>query len=83
MYSAATHDGIYAATHSAFSFINLAAYVDNSTIQSIKTKLDKEIAASRTTALERAQFAIQKQWLNQKLGHMEIIMYPGSLFRVA
>ncbi|CAE6443613.1 hypothetical protein ACGC1H_002523 [Rhizoctonia solani] len=74
---AATHDGIYAATHSAFSFVNLASYVDNSTIQSMKTKLDQEIAASGTTAMERAQFAIQKKWLNQKLGHMEIIMYPG------
>ncbi|KEP51005.1 glucose oxidase-like protein [Rhizoctonia solani 123E] len=74
---AATHDGIYAATHSAFSFVNLASYVNNSTIQSMKTKLDQEIAASGTTAMERAQFAIQKQWLNQKLGHMEVIMYPG------
>ncbi|CAE6406476.1 Glucose oxidase [Rhizoctonia solani AG-1 IB] len=74
---AATHDGIYAATHSAFSFINLASYVNSSTIQSMKANLDQEIAASGTTALERAQFAIQKKWLDQKLGHMEIIMYPG------
>ncbi|CAE6436115.1 unnamed protein product [Rhizoctonia solani] len=74
---AATRDGIYAATHSAFSFINLASYVNTSTIQSMKAKLDQEIAASGTTALEQAQFAIQKQWINQKLGHMEIIMYPG------
>ncbi|CAE6364331.1 unnamed protein product [Rhizoctonia solani] len=74
---AATHDGIYAATHSAFSFINLASYVNNSTIQAMKTKLDQEIATSGTTALERAQFAIQKKWLDQKLGHTEIIMYPG------
>ncbi|CAE6504329.1 unnamed protein product [Rhizoctonia solani] len=74
---AATRDGIYAATHSAFTFINLPSYVNDSTIQTIKTKLDQEIAASGTTALQRAQYAIQKQWLNQKLGHMEIIMYPG------
>ncbi|CUA70878.1 Oxygen-dependent choline dehydrogenase [Rhizoctonia solani] len=74
---AATRDGIYAATHSAFSFINLASYVNTSTIQSMKAKLDQEIAASGTTALEQAQFAIQKQWIDQKLGHMEIIMYPG------
>ncbi|KAG8733316.1 hypothetical protein FRC11_007199, partial [Ceratobasidium sp. 423] len=74
---AATHDGIYAATHSAFSFINLGSFVNNSTIQTMKTKLDQEIAASGTTALENAQFAIQKQWLDQKLGNMEIIMYPG------
>ncbi|KAF8751781.1 alcohol oxidase, partial [Rhizoctonia solani] len=59
---AATHDGIYAATHSAFSFINLASY---------------EIADLGTTALERAQFAIQKTWLDKKLGHTEIIMFPG------
>ncbi|KAJ1308023.1 hypothetical protein OPQ81_002094 [Rhizoctonia solani] len=74
---AATHDGIYAATHSAFTFINLGSYVNSSTIKSMKSKLDQEIAASSTTALERAQFAIQKQWLDQKLGHLEVIMYPG------
>ncbi|GAB1526929.1 hypothetical protein RhiTH_010103 [Rhizoctonia solani] len=74
---AATHDGIYAATHSAFSFINLASYVNNSTIQSMKTKLYQEIADLGTTALERAQFAIQKTWLDKKLGHTEIIMFPG------
>jgi hypothetical protein len=49
----------------------------------MKANLDQEIAASGTTALERAQFAIQKKWLDQKLGHMEIIMYPGSLFYVS
>lgn len=74
---ASTHDGIYAATHSAFTFIDLASYVNSTKIQSMKTKLDQEIAASGKTALENAQFTIQKQWLSQKLGHLEIIMYPG------
>ncbi|CAE6515749.1 unnamed protein product [Rhizoctonia solani] len=74
---ATTHDGIFAATHSAFSFINLASYVTNSKIELMKSKLDQEIAAAGTTALERAQFAIQKQWLGKKLGHLEVIMYPG------
>lgn len=75
--SAATHDGIYAATHSAFTFIDLASYVNSTKIQAMKTQLDSEIAASGTTPLENAQFNIQKAWLDQKLGHMEIIMYPG------
>ncbi|KAB5589854.1 Glucose oxidase-like protein [Ceratobasidium theobromae] len=74
---AATHDGIYAATHSAFTFIDLASYVNSTKIQAMKTRLDSEIAASGTTPLENAQFNIQKAWLDQKLGHMEIIMYPG------
>jgi hypothetical protein len=45
----------------------------------MKTQLDNEIAASTPTALEKAQFTIQKQWLSQKLGHLEVIMYPGPL----
>ncbi|KAG8743828.1 hypothetical protein FRC10_011376 [Ceratobasidium sp. 414] len=74
---ASTHDGIYAAVHSAFSFIDLASYVSSDKITSMKTQLDSEIAASGATPLQQAQYNIQKQWLSQKLGHLEIIMYPG------
>ncbi|KAG8779946.1 hypothetical protein FRC12_023673 [Ceratobasidium sp. 428] len=71
-----THDGIYAAVHSAFSFIDLASYVNSNKISSMKAQLDTE-TASGTTPLQQAQYNIQKQWLSQKLGHLEIIMYPG------
>ncbi|KAG9127180.1 hypothetical protein FRC07_000330 [Ceratobasidium sp. 392] len=74
---ASTHDGIYAAVHSAFSFIDLASYVNSNKISAMKTQLDSEIASSGTTPLQQAQYNIQKQWLSQKLGHLEIIMYPG------
>ncbi|KAF8602842.1 alcohol oxidase [Ceratobasidium sp. AG-I] len=74
---ASTHDGIYAATHSAFSFINLASYVTSTKISAMTTQLNNEIAASSPTVLQTAQYNIQKQWLSQKLGHLEIIMYPG------
>ncbi|QRV90174.1 GMC oxidoreductase [Ceratobasidium sp. AG-Ba] len=74
---ASTHDGIYAAIHSAFSFIDLASYVKSDKISSMKSRLDSEIAASGTSPLQKAQYNIQKQWLSQKLGHLEIIMYPG------
>ncbi|KAG9101000.1 hypothetical protein FS749_011083 [Ceratobasidium sp. UAMH 11750] len=74
---ASTHDGIYAAVHSGFAFIDLASYVPSNKITSMKTQLDSEIAASNPTTLQQAQYNIQKQWLSQKLGHLEIIMYPG------
>ncbi|QRW18391.1 GMC oxidoreductase [Rhizoctonia solani] len=55
----------------------LTDYLVRRLTTSMKTKLYQEIADLGTTALERAQFAIQKTWLDKKLGHTEIIMFPG------
>lgn len=48
-------------------------------IDSMITQLNKEIASS-TTPLQKKQYAIQKSWLKQKIGHLEILLYPGKLW---
>ncbi|KAF8604819.1 alcohol oxidase [Ceratobasidium sp. AG-I] len=73
---ASTHDGMYASSVSTVSFINLESFVNKTKIKSMTAQLDKEIA-SGTTPLQKAQYIIQKGYLKQKIGHIEVVFYPG------
>lgn len=73
---ASTHDGIYASSISTLSFVDLKTFVNQTKIASMTAQLNSEIA-SNTTPLQKLQYAIQKAYLTQKIGHVEIVLYPG------
>jgi hypothetical protein len=75
--SASTHDGIYATATSILSFIDLRSFINKIKLASMTVQLNTE-TASGTNLLQRAQYAIQKKWLSQKLGHVECIFNPGK-----
>jgi hypothetical protein len=45
------------------------------------SELDREIALDTRsiTPLQKAQYTIQKNWLNRKIGHVEVILNPGRI----
>jgi hypothetical protein len=65
---------------SIVSFINLGSFINKVKLASMTAQLNKEIV-SGTNLLQRDQYAIQKKWLSQKLGHVEFIFNPGNLSR--
>ncbi|CAE7227869.1 unnamed protein product [Rhizoctonia solani] len=74
---ATTHDGIYTSSVSIVSFLNLNYITTSEELSNMTAKLNQEIAVDKTTALQNAQYTIQKDWLNKRVGHLEIVMYPG------
>ncbi|QRV84511.1 GMC oxidoreductase [Ceratobasidium sp. AG-Ba] len=74
---ASTHDGIYATAISILSFINLQTFISKPKLDAMRKQLDREIAASKPSRLQDRQFKIQKSWLDQKLGHVELIFNPA------
>ncbi|CUA69183.1 Oxygen-dependent choline dehydrogenase [Rhizoctonia solani] len=73
----ATHDGILSSTLSILSFINLDHLASTSEINDMTAQLNREIASERLTPLQNASYDIQKGWLKEKVGLVEIIPYPG------
>ncbi|GAB1520525.1 hypothetical protein RhiTH_003602 [Rhizoctonia solani] len=78
---ASTHDGIYTATTSTLSFINLGYITTPTELSDMIAKLDREIAADQVTKLQKAQYSIQKDWLKKRVGTIEIVLtqaYGGT-----
>jgi hypothetical protein len=50
----------------------------SATIANITKRLEREINLNTITPLQKAQYAIQKNWLEQELGHVEMILNPGA-----
>ncbi|KAF8686548.1 GMC oxidoreductase [Rhizoctonia solani] len=78
---ASTHDGIYTATTSTLSFINLGYITTPTELSDMIAKLDREIAADQVTKLQKAQYSIQKDWLKKRVGTLEIVLtqaYGGT-----
>ncbi|CAE6537225.1 unnamed protein product [Rhizoctonia solani] len=73
----ATHDGILASTPSVISFTNLDPMASSEEIANMTAQLDREIASEKLTPLQEASYKIQKDWLKEKVGLVEVIVYPG------
>ncbi|CAE6460895.1 unnamed protein product [Rhizoctonia solani] len=63
---AATHDGIYSYSTSTLSFINLDYIVNPEELSSMLERLDREVADEEISALQKAQYQIQKDWLKKR-----------------
>ncbi|KAH7337844.1 alcohol oxidase [Rhizoctonia solani] len=74
---AATHDGILTSSISMLSFINLDYLTTSAELSNMITKLNQEIADDGITALQKAQYIIQKDWLKKRVGHLEVVLNPG------
>ncbi|KAG8970552.1 hypothetical protein FRC03_006681 [Tulasnella sp. 419] len=69
--------GLYAATHSAFAFLNLKQLLGTQksvdSFSSSSTLANEQVASSDETAFDKL-----KSWLpDVKIGQLELIMYPG------
>ncbi|CUA69182.1 Pyranose dehydrogenase 1 [Rhizoctonia solani] len=73
----ATRDGVLASTASILSFINLDLLGSPAEIKNITARLDREIASEKITPLQKASYDIQKGWLKEEVGLVEIIPFPG------
>ncbi|KAG8727841.1 hypothetical protein FRC11_012322, partial [Ceratobasidium sp. 423] len=74
---AATHDGIYSYSSSTFAFINLDYIATSTELLNMMAKLDQEIEADEITELQKAQYAIQKDWLKKRVGDLEVLLTTG------
>ncbi|CCO32637.1 Alcohol oxidase Short=AOX [Rhizoctonia solani AG-1 IB] len=52
-------------------------------ITNMKARFEQEVASEKLTPLQKASYKIQKGWLNEKVGLVEIIAYPGWLITIA
>ncbi|CAE6427441.1 unnamed protein product [Rhizoctonia solani] len=75
----ATHDGILSYSGAIFSFVNLDPLATSAEIANMTAQLDQEIASENLTPLQKATYDIQKEYLNEKIGLVEIILNPGYL----
>ncbi|KAF8756714.1 alcohol oxidase, partial [Rhizoctonia solani] len=66
------NNATFAAAAAAQYLWPLSAEIANLTAQ-----LDREIASEKLTPLEKASYKIQKEWLKEKVGLVEVIMNPG------
>ncbi|CAE6434708.1 unnamed protein product [Rhizoctonia solani] len=73
----ATYDGIMASQASILSFINLDLVTNSAELENMTAQLDQEVASEKLTPLRKASYNIQKGWLKEKVGLVEIIPYPG------
>ncbi|KAF8689786.1 GMC oxidoreductase, partial [Rhizoctonia solani] len=73
----ATHDGIMSSTPSVISFFNLSPMASSAEIANMTARLEKEIKSEKLTPLQKASYKIQKRWLKEKVGLVEVIVYPG------
>ncbi|KAJ1300911.1 hypothetical protein OPQ81_003336 [Rhizoctonia solani] len=73
----ATHDGILSYSGSILSFINLDFMATSEEIGNMIAQFDREIASEKLTPLQKATYKIQKEWLKEKVGLVEVIMSPG------
>ncbi|KEP46778.1 glucose dehydrogenase [Rhizoctonia solani 123E] len=72
-----THDGILSSPTSVLSFISLDSLASSTEIEKMTAQLDREIALGELNQLQRTSYKIQKEWLKEKLGWVEVIVYPG------
>ncbi|KAJ1300921.1 hypothetical protein OPQ81_003347 [Rhizoctonia solani] len=72
-----THDGILASTPSIISFTDLDPMATPAEIANLTAQLDREIASERLNPLQEASYKIQRGWLKEKVGLVEVIVYPG------
>ncbi|QRW13145.1 GMC oxidoreductase [Ceratobasidium sp. AG-Ba] len=74
-----THDGIYAATNTILSFVDLETINNKTNLAAMRKQLEQEIKVGNPSKLQTEQYAIQKSWLDQKLGHVELIFSPSYI----
>ncbi|CUA71924.1 Pyranose dehydrogenase 1 [Rhizoctonia solani] len=72
-----THDGILSSPPSALSFVSLTSMASSAEIENMAAQLEREIASEKPSELQQKSYEIQKGWLKEKLGLVEIIGYPG------
>ncbi|CAE6464745.1 unnamed protein product [Rhizoctonia solani] len=72
-----THDGIYTSSTSILSFLNLDYVTSPKELSNMIAILNSEIASEKTSALQKVQYAIQKEWLRKRVGHLEVVLSPG------
>ncbi|CAE6346970.1 unnamed protein product [Rhizoctonia solani] len=73
----ATHDGILSYSGSILSFFNLNLMATSAEMANLTAQLAREIASENLTPLQNASYEIQKEWLKEKVGLVEVIMNPG------
>ncbi|EUC63663.1 glucose dehydrogenase, partial [Rhizoctonia solani AG-3 Rhs1AP] len=73
----ATHDGILSSPPSVLSFISLDSVATSVEIARTIAQLDRETAPDKINQLQKASYEIQKGWLKEKLGLVEVIGYPA------
>lgn len=73
----ATHDGILSSTASTLSFLNLNLMASSAEIENMIAEVDRELASKDLTLLQRESYKVQKEWLREKVGFVELIPYPG------
>ncbi|CCO35528.1 Choline dehydrogenase Short=CDH [Rhizoctonia solani AG-1 IB] len=73
-----TRDGILSYSGSIISFFNLDPMATSAEIANFTAQLDREIASEKLTPLQEASYKIQKGWLKEKVGLVEIIFNPGE-----
>ncbi|ELU40827.1 GMC oxidoreductase [Rhizoctonia solani AG-1 IA] len=76
----ASHDGIMSSTPSVISFFNLSPMASSAEIANMTARLEKEIKSEKLTPLQKASYKIQKRWLKEKVGLVEVIVYPGQCY---
>ncbi|KAG8754358.1 hypothetical protein FRC11_006697, partial [Ceratobasidium sp. 423] len=76
---AKTHDGILSYSGAIFSFPNLDPMAPPAEIADMTAQLEQEIASENLTPLQKATYDIQKGWLKEKVGLVEVILNPGYL----
>ncbi|QRV84518.1 GMC oxidoreductase [Ceratobasidium sp. AG-Ba] len=74
-----THDGIYAATNTILSFVDLETITNKTKLAAMRKQLEREIKAGNPSKLQAEQYAIQRSWLDEKLGHVELIFSPSYI----
>ncbi|KAH7337843.1 alcohol oxidase [Rhizoctonia solani] len=72
-----THDGIISNSGSIVSFINLDFMASSAKVANMTAQLDREVASEKLSPLQKASYDIQRGWLKEKVGLVEVIMSPG------
>ncbi|KAG9226738.1 hypothetical protein CCMSSC00406_0008438 [Pleurotus cornucopiae] len=76
---AKTGSGLYAASGGIFSFEPLQAVLPKSQVTTILAQLDKEIKSTKVTALQAAQYPIQRKLIaDGRVGQIEFSFLPGG-----
>ncbi|KEP45941.1 putative glucose-methanol-choline oxidoreductase [Rhizoctonia solani 123E] len=73
----ATHDGIYSYSTSTLSFINLDYIATSDELSNMLARLDGEVTTDKASALQKAQYEIQKDWLRKRVGDIEVALTTG------
>ena len=71
------HNGILAAVPAPYAFVSFNDAASDKA-KSLKAKLDADLAANPpANDLQKAQFKIQRKWLDSDIGNVEVIYIPG------